>query len=82
MIGTVPNDLGSLRLLSGMKMSHNSLQGRLPDDLFVNLGTLSSVDLSNNDLTGTIPSTIADSVTVSSPLQPAYRPTFSSLLLP
>jgi hypothetical protein len=63
--GTVPKDLGSLRLLAGMKMSNNSLAGSLPDDLFVNLGTLSSVDLSNNDLTGTIPSTIADSVTVS-----------------
>ncbi|XP_072983384.1 receptor-like protein 7 [Typha latifolia] len=52
--GSIPDDIGELKLLYLLNMSHNSLKGEIPYQLG-ELVQLESLDLSSNQLSGQIP---------------------------
>lgn len=56
--GHIPAEIGELKALYLLNLSHNSLSGEIPSSVG-NLSQLGSLDLSSNRLTGTIPSHLA-----------------------
>ncbi|XP_010540114.1 PREDICTED: tyrosine-sulfated glycopeptide receptor 1-like [Tarenaya hassleriana] len=52
--GSIPVDVGLLKVLHVLELSHNNLSGTIPDEL-ANLTNLERLDLSFNDLSGQIP---------------------------
>ncbi|XP_023529179.1 receptor like protein 42-like [Cucurbita pepo subsp. pepo] len=56
--GQIPIEVGQLRALYLLNLSHNSLSGEIPSSIG-NLSQLGSLDLSNNRLNGIIPSDLA-----------------------
>ncbi|PWA49025.1 leucine-rich repeat protein [Artemisia annua] len=58
LVGEIPQELTTLRVLLGLNLSHNHLTGRIPKDIG-NMTSLFSLDFSANKLTGTIPPSIS-----------------------
>ncbi|XP_038904377.1 receptor-like protein 6 [Benincasa hispida] len=56
--GHIPAQIGELKALYLLNLSHNFLSGEIPSSIG-NLSQLGSLDLSSNSLTGTIPSELA-----------------------
>lgn len=54
LLGSIPEEIGSLQLLESLDLSWNKLSGVLPPSL-LDLSSLSELNLSNNDLWGEIP---------------------------
>ncbi|CAN8235447.1 unnamed protein product [Cochlearia groenlandica] len=52
--GTIPADIGQLKVLHVIELYQNNLSGTIPDELS-NITNLERLDLSNNSLSGTIP---------------------------
>ena len=59
--GPIPEELGALKSLLFLNLSHNALTGHIPL-ILGNLTQLDSLDLSSNKLTGEIPMQFADSL--------------------
>ncbi|KAL0555692.1 hypothetical protein IC582_009646 [Cucumis melo] len=57
--GYIPAEIGELKALYLLNLSHNSLSGEIPSSIG-NLSQLGSLDLSSNMLTGEIPLQLAD----------------------
>ncbi|CAB4315241.1 unnamed protein product [Prunus armeniaca] len=57
--GSIPEEVGELKLLHGLNLSSNALTGAIPTSLS-NLRQLESIDLSNNKLGGEIPAEFAE----------------------
>jgi gliding motility-associated-like protein len=57
--GFLPNELGSMSLLSTLLLSNNQLSGTIPSNLG-NATNLQYLDLSNNQLNGTIPFSLSN----------------------
>ncbi|CAN8312366.1 unnamed protein product [Cochlearia groenlandica] len=55
--GSIPVEVGQLKVLHVLELLHNNLSGSIPDELS-NITNLESVDLSNNNLSGRIPSSL------------------------
>lgn len=55
---SIPEDVGLLKSLYGLNLSHNALTGSIPSS-FGNLKRLESLDLSMNNLSRAIPSQLA-----------------------
>lgn len=53
--GTLPRNLGSLRMIQKLELSGNLLEGNLSSDLLSSLSELRHLDLSFNEFTGVIP---------------------------
>jgi Leucine-rich repeat (LRR) protein len=53
-VGEVPEEIGQLKLLNLLNLSHNALTGLIPSR-FANSEQLESLDLSFNQLSGHIP---------------------------
>jgi len=54
--GTLPDEIVSLPNLFDFNMSHNSISGNIPENIFDLLESLHSLDLEKNQISGTIPS--------------------------
>uniref|UniRef100_A0A7S2CKC7 Leucine-rich repeat-containing N-terminal plant-type domain-containing protein n=1 Tax=Haptolina brevifila TaxID=156173 RepID=A0A7S2CKC7_9EUKA len=54
----IDGDDCSFGRITGLQLSHNNLEGTIPDSLFDKLINLTVIDLSHNSLSGTIPTTI------------------------
>ncbi|CAO2202008.1 unnamed protein product [Urochloa humidicola] len=52
--GTIPKEIGDLKLLKGLNLSRNSFTGEIPNRI-TNMLQMESLDLSYNQLTGEIP---------------------------
>ncbi|KAG6643446.1 hypothetical protein CIPAW_09G212300 [Carya illinoinensis] len=57
--GHIPEELGGLKYLHILNLSHNAFTGQIPSTL-AKLSNLESLDLSGNELTGEIPQQLAD----------------------
>ena len=57
--GTIPEEIGKLKLLLVLNFSHNALAGHIPPSMR-NLTMLESLDLSSNQLRGKIPMQLSD----------------------
>ncbi|CAL5040192.1 unnamed protein product [Urochloa decumbens] len=57
--GSIPPEIGQLKMLDVLNFSSNNLSGEIPWQLS-NLTSLQMLDLSNNQLTGEIPPTLSD----------------------
>ncbi|KAG6643447.1 receptor-like protein 6 [Carya illinoinensis] len=57
--GHIPEELGGLKYLHILNLSHNAFTGQIPSTL-AKLSNLESLDLSSNELTGEIPQQLAD----------------------
>ncbi|KAG7965133.1 hypothetical protein I3843_09G208800, partial [Carya illinoinensis] len=57
--GHIPEELGGLKYLHILNLSHNAFTGQIPSTLG-KLSNLESLDLSSNELTGEIPQQLAD----------------------
>ncbi|CAN6206845.1 unnamed protein product [Urochloa humidicola] len=57
--GSIPPEIGQLKMLDVLNFSSNNLSGEIPWQIS-NLTSLQVLDLSNNQLTGEIPSTLSD----------------------
>uniref|UniRef100_A0A2N9I169 Leucine-rich repeat-containing N-terminal plant-type domain-containing protein n=1 Tax=Fagus sylvatica TaxID=28930 RepID=A0A2N9I169_FAGSY len=57
--GPIPENIGELKSLYGLNLSHDALTDQIPPSLG-NLTTLESLDLSSNKLTGEIPTHLVD----------------------
>ncbi|KAB1227831.1 Receptor-like protein 2 [Morella rubra] len=57
--GSIPIEIGHLKLLQGLNLSHNNLSGKIPDQIS-DLTNLEILDLSANQLTGEIPASLAN----------------------
>ncbi|GAV74408.1 Pkinase domain-containing protein/LRR_1 domain-containing protein/LRR_7 domain-containing protein/LRR_8 domain-containing protein [Cephalotus follicularis] len=55
--GDIPNELGQLKFLHVLDLSHNNFSGNIPDALS-NLTNLERLDLSGNHLSGEIPASL------------------------
>ena len=58
LIGTVPKELGHLRMLRTLRMEQGELSGSLPASLG-DLSRLEKLDLDSNHLTGTLPKSLS-----------------------
>ncbi|KAL1208323.1 Receptor-like protein 2 [Cardamine amara subsp. amara] len=54
LIGTIPGEVGQLKVLHVLELLGNNLSGSIPDELS-NLFNIERIDLSNNNLSGRIP---------------------------
>jgi hypothetical protein len=52
--GRIPNNIGGVKALESLDLSHNELQGEIPSSISA-LTSLSSLNLSYNNLSGRIP---------------------------
>ncbi|VAI68985.1 unnamed protein product [Triticum turgidum subsp. durum] len=59
LIGSIPESMGQLKMITYLNLSHNSLGGPMGDS-FQKLKSLESLDLSFNNFSGTIPMYIAN----------------------
>ncbi|CAL4966730.1 unnamed protein product [Urochloa decumbens] len=57
--GSIPPEIGQLKMLDVLNFSSNNLSGQIPWQIS-NLTSLQVLDLSNNQLTGEIPPTLSD----------------------
>ncbi|KAL6629142.1 hypothetical protein ACP70R_028907 [Stipagrostis hirtigluma subsp. patula] len=57
--GSIPEEIGQLKMLQALNLSFNSISGEIPQSL-CNLTNLQLLDLSNNHLTGTIPAALSN----------------------
>ncbi|CAN6215833.1 unnamed protein product [Urochloa humidicola] len=57
--GSIPTEIGQLKMLDVLNISSNNLSGEIPWQIS-NLTSLQVLDLSNNQLTGEIPPTLSD----------------------
>ncbi|KAG2690920.1 hypothetical protein I3760_09G212700 [Carya illinoinensis] len=57
--GHIPEEVGGLKYLHILNLSHNAFTGQIPSTL-AKLSNLESLDLSSNELTGEIPQQLAD----------------------
>jgi Leucine-rich repeat (LRR) protein len=55
--GTLPSEIGSLRLLTSLDIDNGTFSGTLPEALFL-LTALETLDINNNQFTGSISSSI------------------------
>ena len=55
LIGTVPTEIGLLKTLQNLNLSHNALSGTINVDIFTILPNLNHLDLSANEFEGDIP---------------------------
>nr|TKW21811.1 hypothetical protein SEVIR_4G145700v2 [Setaria viridis] len=65
-IGTLPVDIGRLRSLQVLDLSHNRFEGQIPQSLG-NITGLSKLCISNNYLNGTIPTSLGNSMLCGGP---------------
>ncbi|OEL32923.1 Tyrosine-sulfated glycopeptide receptor 1 [Dichanthelium oligosanthes] len=57
--GSIPPEIGQLKMLNALNFSSNNLSGEIPWQIS-NLKSLQLLDLSNNQLTGELPSALSD----------------------
>ncbi|CAN6173385.1 unnamed protein product [Urochloa humidicola] len=57
--GTIPTEIGQMKMLVYLNFSSNSLSGEIPQEI-CNLTSLQVLDFSNNQLTGALPPTMTD----------------------
>jgi len=57
--GNIPVEIGGLKLLNGLDLSHNNFSGNIPDQLS-ELTNLERLDLSENRLSGEIPTSLSN----------------------
>jgi hypothetical protein len=57
--GSIPPEIGQLKMLNALNFSSNNLSGEIPWQIS-NLTSLQLLDLSNNHLTGELPSALSD----------------------
>lgn len=57
--GTIPPEIGQMKMLMYLNFSSNSLSGEIPQEI-CNLTSLQVLDFSNNQLTGAFPSTLSE----------------------
>ncbi|XVF66877.1 hypothetical protein PTKIN_Ptkin10aG0073700 [Pterospermum kingtungense] len=58
-MGSIPDSLSSLTLLTDMSLNNNLLSGEIPD-VFQSFSGLINLDLSNNNLSGQLPASMAN----------------------
>ena len=64
LVGSIPTELGLLRGLDKLWLSDNMLTGPINDQVFTRLSRLTGLILSGNRLTGTLPTTLANMMSV------------------